>query len=139
MRPNPTSINIKGPADFYSRTSCEVRRRLWQCCHKCCHFYSRTSCEVRHRRYPGYYHKKFLLTHLLRGATGLRIKICVAILPFLLTHLLRGATHWLQSWNRPHQFLLTHLLRGATLYTEAEANLPGNFYSRTSCEVRPPT
>ena len=58
--------------NFYSRTSCEVRRHR-HVAHQHSlntNFYSRTSCEVR----PIYKiclfpSMKFLLTHLLRGAT----------------------------------------------------------------------
>ena len=100
--------------NFYSRTSCEVQRNKAGTFKNFCNFYSRTSCEVQpflHDLYVSWY--KFLLTHLLRGATtfnGFKRDFAV----FLLTHLLRGAT---QARNQKRSFLL-------------------HFYSRTSCEVQ---
>ena len=78
-------------------------------------FYSHASCEARpqHDRGAGEY-PKFLLTRLLRGATGPGILI-MSDPPFLLTRLLRGATCFLRVFVQALQFLLTRLLRGATL------------------------
>ena len=57
--------------NFYSRTSCEVQRRRIIHIRLLLHFYSRTSCEVQHLvGMLGRYVTKFLLTHLLRGATS---------------------------------------------------------------------
>ena len=56
---------------------------------------------------------------------------------FLLTHLLRGATaHGSPIRANYLQFLLTHLLRGATGEGEMFIDVTKDFYSRTSCEVR---
>ena len=104
-----------GLCDFYSRTSCEVRREpvsgsggsgaisthapLARC--DCAarivfivikNFYSRTSCEVRlFLASLKTVQRGFLLTHLLRGATESFASILESV-SFLLTHLLRGAT-----------------------------------------------
>ena len=122
--------------NFYSRTSCEVRLRY---CHKArflVHFYSRTSCEVRpfalYRQISHMYfysrtscevrlrfsddgrvRNRFLLTHLMRGATSF---FCCSLFSqkFLLTHLMRGATVTIKCLIVSHEFLLTHLMRGAT-------------------------
>ena len=77
---------------FYSRTSCEVRRDLVNFVAQAGNFYSRTSCEVRHNCVRCFIlYIRFLLTHLLRGATVMTTLIS-SITKFLLTHLLRGAT-----------------------------------------------
>ena len=80
---------------------------------------------------------RFLLTHLMRGATS-KFSACFRILlhfyshtscevrpthkkiipfqmGFLLTHLMRGATRGWKHRQRQQPFLLTHLMRGATL------------------------
>ena len=100
-------------------------------------FYSRTSCEVRHdfnlivssfraisthapharcdviKRLSNALGLRFLLTHLMRGATRGR-RNYDGTERFLLTHLMRGATRILKSLNGNYSFLLTHLMRGAT-------------------------
>ena len=89
----------------------------------------------------------FLLTHLMRGATGVRRIFISTAWIFLLTHLMRGATGGLAagmalasdiSTHAPHarcdtksavsnagtwQFLLTHLMRGATCWTRQISGL----------------
>ena len=101
---------------FYSRTSCEVRRYNLRGLWTRCDFYSRTSCEVRHSvSYTVSVFTKFLLTHLLRGATFVRAARIFAEI-FLLTHLLRGATSFYRQELPLSPFLLTHLLRGATFF-----------------------
>ena len=58
--------------NFYSRTSCEVRQQRPVLYFDHYHFYSRTSCEVRHLpRFSNPDRWQFLLTHLMRGATGI--------------------------------------------------------------------
>ena len=87
--------------NFYSRTSCEVQPKFIHFFFCLKNFYSRTSCEVQHRkRIYTQNNKKFLLTHLLRGAT-LNINRLAEKIRFLLTHLLRGATFY-----KNYQFLL---------------------------------
>ena len=124
------------------------------------YFYSRTSCEVQLDIIGDVNSRaEFLLTHLMRGATGKNDRFLRITKTFLLTHLMRGATSLLwQSWQS-NSFLLTHLMRGAT---HNQLGLWGNieisthapharcnpsdslglalnlyFYSRTSCEVQP--
>ena len=101
---------------FYSRTSCEVRRRIVECIHSCI---------------------GFLLTHLLRGATAQIFACLYSKNGFLLTHLLRGATY---------RFIPLRLRPVVHFYsrTSCEVRHAGScadenslyFYSRTSCEVR---
>ena len=55
---------------------------------------------------------------------------------FLLTHLLRGATRVINICKGVIKFLLTHLLRGATRLLARYFHIGNNFYSRTSCEVQ---
>ena len=79
---------------------------------------------------------QFQLTHLLRGATGLRIAATDAI-QFQLTHLLRGATIS-RTYHAVVAEISTHapLARCDSVFT-ALLQHPVNFNSRTSCEVRP--
>ena len=101
--------------DFYSRTSCEVRRGFIRFfTFVTLDFYSRTSCEVRREKPQPFF----------GGAL------------FLLTHLMRGATKFIRLRQILFLFLLTHLMRGATGRDNYHFHLFVNFYSRTSCEVR---
>ena len=101
---------------------------------------------------------RFLLTHLLRGAT--EMERSQAIYKVISTHAplarcnkqMEGAgkgiiisTHaplarcnfsHLSCFHNRLQFLLTHLLRGATDYFLSLSVFELNFYSRTSCEVQ---
>ena len=104
-------------------------------------------------------YRKFLLTHLMRGATVLKPLAKWAIENFysrtscevrpaeelnnlyLTSHFysrtsceVRLHTEEVQAEVIP--FLLTHLMRGATATTFLKLIQMENFYSRTSCEVR---
>ena len=100
---------------FYSRASCEARRRKRKNLCKRSNFYSRASCEAR----PDFNHSNpstfaFLLTRLMRGATR------------------AGNFTECQKMG----FLLTRLMRGATVNTGNYITDCANFYSRASCEAR---
>ena len=154
------ALKLAANVDFYSRTSCEVRRvRTPADVFGILYFYLRTSCEVRRRPGPPRsQRRKFLLTHLMRGATvpgrvhcpisqyfysrtSCEVRRPVRTPPktrkFLLTHLMRGATRNLGGAAASAGFLLTHLMRGATKRWAPAEGMDTDFYSRTSCEVRP--
>ena len=80
--------------------------------------------------------RAFLLTHLLRGATGAPRKSIESM--DISTHAPLARCDWLQIllFRRQLPFLLTHLLRGATAPCVSEDDRDCHFYSRTSCEVR---
>ena len=101
--------------DFYSRTSCEVRPRTQDNLYHGFHFYSRTSCEVRPLR-SGYQfrQKRFLLTHLMRGAT----RISFSVLS-----------------SNPNFYSRTSCEVRLDVGVESYVSMD-DFYSRTSCEVR---
>ena len=157
MRPIPFHIFCTY-IHFYSHTSCEVRLNDGGSAFYKINFYSHTSCEVRRvgttRTYNCY---RFLLTHLMRGAT-LHLIFYLIVEKFLLTHLMRGATTICCQQFHFMQFLLTHLMRGATWFLhwffisfDISTHTPHarcdtqwiliflhllDFYSHTSCEVR---
>ena len=137
VRPSTRAKN-KYNRNFYSHTSCEVRRIAptsptprtsisthtpharcdkWRCSvwiHRK-DFYSHTSCEVRLKNNDRRWHYwRFLLTHLMRGATEKSVYLINPQQVFLLTHLMRGATIELKNIMMFSWFLLTHLMRGAT-------------------------
>ena len=99
-------------------------------------FYSHTSCGVRpvkSERKRGL--KRFLLTHLMRGAT-LRTNPFVVIVKFLLTHLMRGATSS-PAFLKPRIVISTHTPHARCDRSKFfHGNILEHFYSHTSCEVR---
>ena len=134
--------------NFYSRTSCEVRQRpaFQRMIATAISTHAPLArCDVHTAETIRAARARFLLTHLLRGATPSMAGyarhatisthvplarcdssaqlICFSEPTFLLTHLLRGATYTLSYSEIERRFLLTHLLRGATKkwgYTPAE-------------------
>ena len=169
------------PTHFYSHTSCEVRLAVAPVrlpsavisthtpharCDISSHvsaslsadFYSHTSCEVRpctnSTRWGAY---KFLLTHLMRGATS-QSRYRQRHRTFLLTHLMRGATIPCKngtfvvdiSTHTPHarcdapsqihffarNYFYSHTSCEVRLLTVPFSELLSYFYSHTSCEVR---
>ena len=121
--------------------------------------YSCASYEARpSRRMRQLCSKTFLLTRLLRGATGPRQSGKTTMListhapltrrdshslnrrqknnRFLLTRLSRGATWLKPAFIRRKKFLLTRLLRGATKPVGYKVWPFGDFYSRASREAR---
>ena len=99
---------------FYSRASCEARLPLQNLSSKHYYFYSRASCEAR----PTPSDSKIVETYFYsRASCEARLYLLYffkTTSPFLLTRLLRGATgkHYFAFYA--HRFLLTRLLRGAT-------------------------
>ena len=78
---------------------------------------------------------RFLLTHLLRGATHLFVEE-LFYLGFLLTHLLRGATIYVHI-HSPNLYISTHAPLARCDRSRLKSLLwCTDFYSRTSCEVR---
>ena len=70
---------------------CDICRYFFKICN--IYFYSHTSCEVRQKKERGVLKNgKFLLTHLMRGATWKHCTCYYFFFRFLLTHLMRGAT-----------------------------------------------
>ena len=104
-----------GPADFNSRTSCEVRPKWMYNIATRLNFNSRTSCEVR--RLVANFH--FEVSNF-NSRTSCEVRRS-------------GGQH---DPGGPGAFQLTHLLRGATPVRIRYPVIPANFNSRTSCEVR---
>ena len=102
------------------------------------HFYSRTSYEVRRKRRPRRPNdRKFLLTHLLRGAT---LSYFLFFLAFL--HFYSRTSYEVRLETEPQakkQLLIsTHApLTRCDLLTANSGKIIDNFYSRTSYEARP--
>ena len=100
-------------------------------------FYSRTSCEVQHQdiqdKSP---FLKFLLTHLLRGATGKDI-IPYGMWKIISTHAPLARCNYYSSLTYSGFEISTHapLARCNELENLIFDELQ-NFYSRTSCEVQ---
>ena len=122
---------------FYSRTSCEVRPPTALIRLSKLDFYSRTSCEVRLNLFPTWLRAyRFLLTHLMRGATLYYSLLGVFIVQFLLTHLMRGATIANPHINSACR-ISTHAPHARCDKSfEGDFKCNYHFYSRTSCEVR---
>ena len=101
-------------------------------------FYSRTSCEVR----PEGMHLRNIITGISTHAPLARCDQWRTVgdsVNSISTHapLARCDFQILGQSVLLTAFLLTHLLRGATLNMYLTFKLDCNFYSRTSCEVRP--
>ena len=102
------------------------------------YFYSRTSCEVRlGRRSPRLTLDKFLLTHLLRGATCSEISTLSPHDTLPLSPLARCDRRG-QPWRGLLIGISTHapLARCDPPLSETPISAVTYFYSRTSCEVR---
>ena len=92
----------------------------------------RPDCDVKIRRMT-----EFLLTHLMRGATFVRSFFELPF-EFLLTHLMRGATHYHQTLTAQIRPISTHAPHArCDQINKTDRTIEKNFYSRTSCEVRP--
>ena len=101
------------------------------------HFYSRTSYEVRRKRRPRRPNdRKFLLTHLLRGATLSYFLFFLAFLHFY-SRTSYEVRHLQPFIPHVHPDISTHapLTRCDVEQDSRIADLE-NFYSRTSYEVR---